>query len=160
MTITIKIYGYDVTIIAVYAPVDSADNQAKNEFYKGHTDVVRDIKRYRDIIIAGDLNARIKSREGSQMAGRYAEEVKNDSGERYTPGTKCKQFDFMHEINPKAAKTEISAIIDDNSEIEDNSDEQEDEDTGDNQDDDYNFDDKNKDSSNNQDGSYNDSVVR
>ncbi|KAF2881117.1 hypothetical protein ILUMI_25065, partial [Ignelater luminosus] len=62
------------------------------------------------------------------------------------------------QISLKAAKTEISAFIDNNLETEDNFAEQQDEDTGDDQDDNYNFDDADKDSCDNQDNNYNNEV--
>ncbi|KAF2879646.1 hypothetical protein ILUMI_26524 [Ignelater luminosus] len=80
----ISAFQYSVST-QVYAPVDSADNQAKNEFYECLTDVLRDIESYHDIIIVGDLNARIKSQKGSQRVERYAED-----GERLTE--LCSQY--------------------------------------------------------------------
>lgn len=40
------------------------------------------IKPCQEIIIAGDLNARVGSQENSRVVGRYGEEVVNDSGLR------------------------------------------------------------------------------
>ncbi|XP_030757469.1 craniofacial development protein 2-like [Sitophilus oryzae] len=68
-------------IIGVYAPYDSSDNNIKDDFYEDLNHVISGIRTSYDIIIAGDMNARVKSRENNEIVGKYAEEVENDSGE-------------------------------------------------------------------------------
>ena len=82
MTVTLKIYGYETTIVGVYAPVDASDNQIKDQFYGKLSNIILNIKRHHDIIIAGDLNARVKKQNDSDIVGQFAEDIQNDSGER------------------------------------------------------------------------------
>lgn len=43
---------------------------------------VQSISNRQTVILAGDLNVRVGSREDDKVVGRYGEEVVNDIGER------------------------------------------------------------------------------
>lgn len=92
LTVTLKIYGYETVIIGVYAPIDSETKQTKDQFYEQMSDIIMTVKKHQDIILAGDLNARIKKMYDSDVVGKYAEEVQNDSGERLLE--MCNQYNL------------------------------------------------------------------
>ncbi|KAF2898272.1 hypothetical protein ILUMI_07903 [Ignelater luminosus] len=57
--------------------------EIKDIFYQDFALVLSRIKPQQDIIIAGDLNARVKSREDDDVVGRFAENIEDDSGEQF-----------------------------------------------------------------------------
>lgn len=82
LTVTLKVFGHETLIVAVYAPIDASDNQTKDQFYGTLSDILSRAKGHQDIIVAGDLNARIKGQEDSNVVGKFADELQNDSGNR------------------------------------------------------------------------------
>lgn len=55
-------YGYEPTVTGVYAPMDDTSAQCKQEFYDELTVTIDRVLLHKEIIIAGDLNARVESR--------------------------------------------------------------------------------------------------
>ena len=82
LAIEMKLYGHKTIILGVYAPYDTSDNETKDKFYEELNHAILNIKTGYDIIIAGDLNAKVKSQQSSEIVGKYAETVENDNGER------------------------------------------------------------------------------
>lgn len=82
VTATLKIYGHEIVIVGVYAPYDTSGIQIKDLFYEELSSVISKIKPHQDIIIAGDLNANVMSREDDDVVGKFAQNVENDSDKR------------------------------------------------------------------------------
>jgi len=54
-----RLNGYNVNIVGVYAPNDDADDKQKEEFYNKLRLITDYISSRQEIVIIGDLNARI-----------------------------------------------------------------------------------------------------
>ena len=93
VTVTIKIFGHTTKIIGVYAPVDNCEQTVKDQFYEKLSDTINKTKRSVDIIIAGDLNARVKRQDNDEVIGKFAEDVENDNGTRLKE--LCHQFQLQ-----------------------------------------------------------------
>lgn len=87
-----KIYGYNLAIIEVYAPVDAANNQIKDQFYEELTNTISNINPSYDMIIAGKLNAKVKNQANNVTLGKHVEDLEYDNGERIIK--LCNQFDL------------------------------------------------------------------
>lgn len=59
-----------------------------NVFYQKFCDILNHVRAYKEIIIVGDLNAKL----GRRQYGQYGEDIINDNGERLIEI--CKQFDL------------------------------------------------------------------
>ncbi|XP_044745199.1 craniofacial development protein 2-like [Coccinella septempunctata] len=81
MTLTLSIYGYDTTVIAVYAPTDDSTQQLKDDFYADLSGILDAIPHHREVILTGDLNARVGSRFDHDVVGQFCEICVNNSGE-------------------------------------------------------------------------------
>lgn len=82
MTLTMKMYGHETQIIAVYAPTEGSNIQIKDSFYEEISSILSKTKKHTDIILAGDINAKLKCETGNKVVGKFAEGEYNDSGER------------------------------------------------------------------------------
>lgn len=92
ITVTTILYGIETIIIGVYAPTDDATQQVKERFYEQLSHVVNRVKSHQEIIVAGDLNARVGSRKNDEVVGEYGEDVVNGSGEMLIEF--CKQYEL------------------------------------------------------------------
>lgn len=81
-TLTMKLYGHETLIVGVYAPTDNAQRHLKDKFYNQLSHVLSNTKAHLEIIVAGDLNGRIKGKKGDDVVGGFADEEENDNGER------------------------------------------------------------------------------
>lgn len=79
LTVTLKIYGYETIVVGVYAPTESTENLIKEQFNEQLSNILNKIKNHQDIIVAGDLNARVKSQINNQVVGEFAEEIENNN---------------------------------------------------------------------------------
>lgn len=76
-------YEYSVRIVGVYASAGMTDNQTKENFYEELTIIITKANNRCDILLAGDLHAKIQDQENNEvLVGRYADEVQNNSGDR------------------------------------------------------------------------------
>ena len=82
ITTTIKLYGHKTKVISIYAPIETSPNHIKDQFNEGLANVINKTRKHEDIIVAGDLNARVKSMSDDDVVGRFAEEIENTNGER------------------------------------------------------------------------------
>ena len=57
--VQMRLNGYNVNIVGVYAPNDDADDKQKEEFYNKLRLITDYISSRQEIVIIGDLNARI-----------------------------------------------------------------------------------------------------
>ena len=54
-----KIAGIWLMLVQVYAPTDNRDNDAKKQFYASLQEVVDSAPRGDEVVVMGDLNARV-----------------------------------------------------------------------------------------------------
>lgn len=82
MTVEIDEEGEQWTMVVVYAPNDNDTMENKAQFYEQLQRTIEDIDR--DIILLGDMNARVGNRaeEWNGVIGKEGEETLNDSGVR------------------------------------------------------------------------------
>ncbi|XP_044745075.1 craniofacial development protein 2-like [Coccinella septempunctata] len=80
--VTIQLRGRSITILGVYALNDDATVQAKDNFEEALREIIEDIPNSHEIIVAGDLNARVGRQRNSKVVGIHGEEVLNNNGER------------------------------------------------------------------------------
>lgn len=92
VTITLNLFGTETIVIGIYAPNDDATQQIKDQFYWCLSQELNRIKGHQDIIIAGDFNARVGSREQDEVVGKYGENTINGSGEHLIEF--CNQFNL------------------------------------------------------------------
>ncbi|KAF2885352.1 hypothetical protein ILUMI_20821 [Ignelater luminosus] len=90
MTSTLSIYGHITTVIATYAPTDDCTQETKTNYYESLAEVVRNIPQHQELIIAGDLNARVGLKKDSETVEQFGEEVVNSSGKKLMEH--CNQF--------------------------------------------------------------------
>ncbi|XP_045474908.1 craniofacial development protein 2-like [Harmonia axyridis] len=81
MTLTLSIYGYDTTVIAVYVPSNDSTQQLKDEFYADLSGISNALPHHPEVILTGDLNARVGSRFDHDVVGQFGEICVNNSGE-------------------------------------------------------------------------------
>ncbi|XP_044760408.1 craniofacial development protein 2-like [Coccinella septempunctata] len=84
MTLTVKFLGIETVVIGVYGPTDDSNRQIKDNFYKDLRDVIMKVKNHQEIIIAGDLNGSVGSKQDDEIIGPHGEDVINQSGELLT----------------------------------------------------------------------------
>lgn len=82
ITMTISAYGYKTTVIGVYGPNDDSDQETKDKFWRDLENTLDETKRHQEVVIIGDLNARVGSRQNDAVVGRFGEVVVNNSGQR------------------------------------------------------------------------------
>lgn len=82
LRIDLEIWNHTLVIIGVYAPTDDANTVLKNEFEEELTNVLSNISSRKEVIVMGDLNARVGCRTNDQVVGRFGEKIVNDNGER------------------------------------------------------------------------------
>lgn len=82
--IRIKMATYNVTLVNVYAPPETTNNEEKEQWYEKLEEVYEQINNRDTIIIAGDYNAQVGKEEcNSKVAGKYTiHEKTNDNGTR------------------------------------------------------------------------------
>lgn len=82
ISLELKKNGHEIVIVGVYAPTDDADCDIKDTFYRKLTEVLNDIPPRKELILMGDLNARVGRTENNEIIGRYGEDIRNESGQR------------------------------------------------------------------------------
>ncbi|XP_030762950.1 craniofacial development protein 2-like [Sitophilus oryzae] len=82
LTINIILYGYNIIIIAAYAPSEDERDSVKQDFFDKLDQLLEDFSRYRDVILLGDFNGRTGRKNNSQIVGPFGEATTNDNGER------------------------------------------------------------------------------
>lgn len=121
MTLEMQIFGHTITIIAVYAPTNDANNDIKDAFENDLTSLLTKIGRRKEIIMLGDLNARTGHEERDPVVGSFGEDVVNENGNRMIEV--CNRFDlrimngyFQHQDKHKYTWTQptrgLKSIID------------------------------------------------
>lgn len=81
MTLTLSVYCHDTTVVAVYAPTEDSTQQLKDNFYNSLTETIEAIPRHQEIVISGDINARVGWKIEHEVVGQFGEECLNSSGE-------------------------------------------------------------------------------
>lgn len=71
--------------MSAYAPIDNADEEAKDNFYSSLQAVLDDIPRHDVTLLMGDFNARVKQTHHNSrrvIMGKHAVGDLTDNGER------------------------------------------------------------------------------
>ncbi|KAL3282826.1 hypothetical protein HHI36_005989, partial [Cryptolaemus montrouzieri] len=68
LTVTLMIYGLETVVVGVYAPTDESTLATKDTFYSQFSDVLARIKPHQEILVLGDINARVGSRDDSKLS--------------------------------------------------------------------------------------------
>lgn len=74
---------------------DDASEMVKNEYIDTLNDIICNVGNQREIIILGDLNARVEKKINYPVIGRHEEETVNDNSERLRDVFR-KQFRIMN----------------------------------------------------------------
>ena len=72
--------GHRVSIIGAYGPNEDAPQVEKDEFYNLLDHTITHLGNQREIVLLGDLNARVGISDDSEIVGRYGEINLNDNG--------------------------------------------------------------------------------
>jgi hypothetical protein len=80
LKITLKFHKNNLNIITTYAPDMTKPKEQREEFYNCLQQVLDDIPSEEQIIILGDLNARIGNQPISGIKQKYNETTVNDNG--------------------------------------------------------------------------------
>lgn len=79
MKMELELRGHRIVIVAVYAPTEDTTVSLKDEFERKMTKLLSDIDHRNEIILTGDLNARV-GRRINEM--KWLEGLANDNGTR------------------------------------------------------------------------------
>ncbi|XP_042856752.1 craniofacial development protein 2-like [Penaeus japonicus] len=79
MTLRIQCKPINVTIVQVYAPTTAAEETEIEEFYEQLQEVTESIPSQDIVIIMGDFNAKVGSREEKPMTGKFGLRDRNTS---------------------------------------------------------------------------------
>lgn len=90
--ISMQIRGQKLEIIAAYAPTNDCHDGIKEKFFTDLSDVIDKINQGHQIVIMGDMNGRVGSRENDEVVGNFGEEEVNNNGERLIE--LCKQHNL------------------------------------------------------------------
>lgn len=100
MTIEIVKDSRHIVIIGVYAPSEDALPLIKDQFYDKLIQVVSNIKKDKEIVILGDLNARTGTENNSTIVGKYGEPVINNNGMRLRDMCEATSMKIMNGFFP------------------------------------------------------------
>ena len=82
MKLDINIFNREITVIGVHSSTNDASVTSKDLFWEKIGGDVEKISRHEEVILMGDMNARIGKLVNSIVVGRFRELVKNDNGNR------------------------------------------------------------------------------
>ncbi|XP_044745151.1 uncharacterized protein LOC123307015 [Coccinella septempunctata] len=82
LSANLTIKGHRTTIVGVYGPNDDSNQKEKDDFYTTLDNTLTALGNQREIVVLGDLNARVGRKNGSKIVGIHGEETLNDSGRR------------------------------------------------------------------------------
>lgn len=82
ITVNMSHKGHRVSVIGVYAPIEDAANTEKDQHYIAISDILSEIDNQREIIMMGDMNARIGKKQDGQTVRKFGEDIINDNGNR------------------------------------------------------------------------------
>ncbi|KAK4873279.1 hypothetical protein RN001_015308 [Aquatica leii] len=74
--------GYDIVVIAAYAPTDNASDAEKTDFFNSLTNLLDQVGSRKELYLLGDFNGRVGKPDAGKAVGRYGEDSTNDNGER------------------------------------------------------------------------------
>lgn len=86
-------FSREIVIVGVYAPNNDANDQVKNSFWNTLHETIEQIPKRKEIIMMGDMNAKVVLSGKSKVIGRFGERIRNENGEQLIE--LCEQYDFM-----------------------------------------------------------------
>lgn len=90
ITIDITLLSREVVIIGVYAPTNDMDDNVKDAFWDTLRETIEKIPQRKEIILMGDMKARVGCQDASSVVGKFGERELNDNGGRLIEI--CEQF--------------------------------------------------------------------
>ncbi|XP_030764048.1 craniofacial development protein 2-like [Sitophilus oryzae] len=82
LTANLNLLGYKLTIIGTYGPNEDEEVALKDQYMELLNQTIIDIGSTREIVLIGDLNARVGRRLNHHIVGRHGEETENENGRR------------------------------------------------------------------------------
>ena len=82
LRVDMELKGYDIVIVAVYAPSNDERASVKDEHDNALNQVLSSIASRKEVILLGDFNAHVGSRRGDKVVGPFGVADINDNGER------------------------------------------------------------------------------
>ena len=79
----LKVSGWIINIIGVYAPTAAYPKKIKDEFWTTLEDELEKIKTWNEFFLMGDFNACIGREEKSLIVGQFVEDILNDNGQKW-----------------------------------------------------------------------------
>ena len=82
--ISVRFQGkpFNITVIQVYAPTSNAEEAEVEQFYEDLQDLIEPTPKTDNLLIIGDWNAKVGSKETPGVTGRFGLEVQNEAGQR------------------------------------------------------------------------------
>ena len=77
-----RLNGHDVNIVGIYAPNEDAGDNQKEEFCRRLCSITDNINSRKEVILIGDLIARIGSKTNDTVVGPHGEMLTNGNGRR------------------------------------------------------------------------------
>ncbi|XP_030761661.1 craniofacial development protein 2-like [Sitophilus oryzae] len=87
LTVKLKLYGYNLCVVAIYGPTENDLQQEKNIFFKNLRETLSALKDSQEngeteVILLGDFNARIGKKVNDRIVGPHGEKSPNRNGHR------------------------------------------------------------------------------
>ena len=73
---------FNITVIQVYAPTNSAEEAEDERFYEGLQDLLELTHKEDVLIIIGGWNAKVESQEIPGVTGKFGLGMRNEAGQR------------------------------------------------------------------------------
>lgn len=74
--------GWNIAVIGAYVPTDNAAKRENDNFYETLRELIKQIGNRKEILLLGDLNARMGHQENNTIVGSFVENKENDNGHR------------------------------------------------------------------------------
>src|SRR5437867_3684120 len=82
MTIRISCKPVNITIIQIYAPTSTSDEEVTDKFYESLQDVMDKAHKGDVLLIMGDFNAKVGEGAEGRTVGKFGLEIRNESGDK------------------------------------------------------------------------------
>lgn len=121
LKVNLNHFGYRFTVIGTYGPNEDEDITEKDQYMELLSQTIREIGNNREIILIGDLNARVGRRYNHHIIGSHGEDTENDNGRRLI--NLCEQYELkvmngyfahkdIHKYTWRQESRKLKSIID------------------------------------------------